>query len=170
LKLKEERFKSQIGPAAGFDLSKISSHYEHRRRLRREKMVLRYGEYVPLNAKKDDTNLEERVLAFARYSLQETAIIATNVNDIEAQFYIDYAPLQKIYKETYSNHTVVMVTDWLKPDTPAQYYFLKELLMLRTQIRLRPYTSTVMGFTICSTDGDQFVIRKALLQSLERTK
>jgi hypothetical protein len=63
-----------------------------------------------------------------------------------------------------------MVTDWLKPDTPAQYYFLKELLMLRTQIRLRPYTSTVMGFTICSIDGDQFVIRKALLQSLERTK
>jgi hypothetical protein len=56
-----------------------------------------------------------------------------------------------------------MVTDWLKPDTPAQYYFLKELLMLRTQIRLRPYTSTVMGFTVCSTDGDQFVIRKALL-------
>lgn len=84
MKFKEERFKSQIGPAAGFDLSKISSHYEHRRRLRREKMVLRYGEYVPLNAKKDDTNLEERVLAFARYSLQETAIIATNVNDIEA--------------------------------------------------------------------------------------
>jgi hypothetical protein len=83
LKFKEERFKAEIGPAAGFDLSKISSHYEHRRRLRREKMVLRYGEYIPLNAKKDDINLEERVLAFARYSLQETAIIATNVNDIE---------------------------------------------------------------------------------------
>jgi len=95
-------------------------------------MVLRYGEYITLNAKKDDINLEERVLAFARYSLQETAIIATNVNDIETQFYIDYSPLQNIYKETYSNHTVIMVTDWLKPDTPAQYYFLKELLSLRS--------------------------------------
>lgn len=47
-------------------------------------MVLRYGEYIPLNAKKDDVNLEERVLTFARYSLQETAIIATNVHDQEA--------------------------------------------------------------------------------------
>jgi hypothetical protein len=56
-------------------------------------MVLRYGEYVPLNAKKNDITLEERVFAFARYSLQETAIIATNVNDVEAQFYIDYSPL-----------------------------------------------------------------------------
>lgn len=82
-------------------------------------MVLRYGEYIPLNAKKDDFTLEERVFAFARYSLQETAIIATNVNEVEAQFYIDYTPLQNIYKQTYSMHTVVMVTDWLKPDTPA---------------------------------------------------
>ena len=58
-------------------------------------------------------------------------------------------------------HTVIMVTDWLKPDTPAQYYFLKELLSLRSQIRLRPYTSTVLGFAICSIDGDQFVMAAA---------
>jgi len=77
----------------GYDLSKISTHYEHRRRLRREKMVLRYGEYVPLVAKNDVNTLEERVLAFARYSLQETAIIATNLNDHEVQLYIDFTPL-----------------------------------------------------------------------------
>ncbi len=169
MKFKEEKFKADIGPAAGYDLSKISSHYEHRRRLRRDKMVLRYGEYVPLMAKREDTVLEERVMCFARYSLQETAIIATNLQDQESQFYIDYTPLQSIYKQSYSMHTVVMVTDWLKPDsTPAEYYFLKELLTLKSQIRLRPYTSTVMGFSIC--EGDQFVIRKALMQSLERTK
>jgi hypothetical protein len=53
LKLKEDKFKSDIGPQMGFDLSKISSHYEHRRRLRRDKMVLRYGEFIPLIAKND---------------------------------------------------------------------------------------------------------------------
>jgi hypothetical protein len=69
LKFKEEKFKADIGPSAGYDLSKISSHYEHRRRLRRDKMVLRYGEYVPLMAKREETVLEDRVAAFARYSL-----------------------------------------------------------------------------------------------------
>lgn len=52
----------------GFDLSHINTHYEHRRRLRRDKMVLRYGEFIPLIAK-NEKSLEERVLAFARYSL-----------------------------------------------------------------------------------------------------
>jgi hypothetical protein len=53
LRLKEDKFKAEIGPSQGFDLSKISSHYEHRRRLRREKMVLCYGEYIPLVARID---------------------------------------------------------------------------------------------------------------------
>lgn len=57
-----------MGPQQGYDLSKISTHYENRRRMRRDKMVLRYGEYVPLVARNDKT-LEDRVLAFARYSL-----------------------------------------------------------------------------------------------------
>lgn len=53
LKLKEDKFKSDIGPQMGFDLSKIGSHYESRRRLRRDKMVLRYGEFIPLIARND---------------------------------------------------------------------------------------------------------------------
>lgn len=72
----------------GYDLSKISSHYEHRRRLRREKMVLRYGELVPLVARHTN-GWHTHVLAYARYSLLETAVIATNLNDAEVTFYID---------------------------------------------------------------------------------
>jgi hypothetical protein len=55
-------------------------------------MVLRYGEYIPLIAR-NDKSIEERVFTFARYSLQETAIIATNLDDSEAQFYIELTPL-----------------------------------------------------------------------------
>jgi len=50
---REEEFKKEIGPESGFDLSKIRSHYEHRRALRNEKMVLRYGELAPLLARSD---------------------------------------------------------------------------------------------------------------------
>ena len=47
-------------------------------------MVLRYGELVPLVAKDETTPANgwlNSVLAFARYSLMETAIIATNITD-----------------------------------------------------------------------------------------
>lgn len=46
-------------------------------------MVLCYGEYIPLVARINDYKIDERVFAYARYSLQETAIIATNLNDKE---------------------------------------------------------------------------------------
>ena len=170
IKVKEEKFKAEVGPQQGFDLSQINTHYEHRRRLRKEKMVLRYGEFIPLIAR-SERGLEERVLTFARYSLQETAIIATNLNDYEVQFYADLSPLKQLYLGSYKDNTVIMVTDWLKPENPAQYYFLKELLNLKQHIRLRGYKSSVLGFTICSTEsGDSFVVKKALQQSLERTK
>jgi hypothetical protein len=62
-----------------------------------------------------------------------------------------------------------MVTDWLKTDVPMQYFFLKELLTLKSFIRLAPFKSSVLGLSICSTE-DSFVVKKALLQSIERTK
>ena len=40
-----------MNPDLGFDLKKIKSHYESRRALRAEKMVLRYGELCPLLAR-----------------------------------------------------------------------------------------------------------------------
>ena len=117
--------------------------------MRREKMVLRYGEYIPLIAR-NEKEIEDRVLAFARYSLQETAIIAINLNDSEVPFYIDLTPLKKIYLESYSTNSVVMVTDWIHTDEATQYYFLKEILSLKQQVRLRGFKSKVLGFTICS--------------------
>jgi hypothetical protein len=168
LRLKEDKFKAEIGPSQGYDHSKISSHYEHRRRLRREKMVLCYGEYIPLVARIDQYKLDERVFTYARYSLQETAIIATNMNDSETQIYIDMTPLQKLYQTNYDLNTIVMVTDWLKSDSNPQYYFLKELISMKEYIRLRPFQSAASGISICS--NDPFVLKKTLTQSIERTK
>ena len=82
----EQEFKSEIGAQQGFDLSKISSHYNHRRMLRREKMVFRYGELAALRCMNDELASEENfvpnVLSFARYTLMETAIVATNMSDV----------------------------------------------------------------------------------------
>lgn len=75
-----------MGANQGFDLSKIHSHYNHRRMLRREKMVFRYGELAALrcmsNEMADDDSFVTNVLAFARYTLMETAIVATNMSEV----------------------------------------------------------------------------------------
>ena len=52
--------------------------------LRREKMVFRYGELAPLRCMNDDSSdhgFVSNVLSFARYSLMETAIVATNLSE-----------------------------------------------------------------------------------------
>lgn len=74
-----------MDPLTGFDLSKIKSHYENRRYLRQSKMVLRYGEMCPLSARSMENKKQwlPDVLAFGRYSLMETAIVAINLSDRE---------------------------------------------------------------------------------------
>lgn len=71
------------------------------------------------------------MLAYARYSLLETAVIATNLNDAEVTFYVDTTPMQQLFKKNYPDTTVVMVSDWLQPQTPPQYYFLREYLQMK---------------------------------------
>jgi len=63
-----------------------------------------------------------------------------------------------------------MLTDWIQTEDHPQYFFLKELITLKQQVRLRGYKSQVLGFTICAQESDSFVVKKALTQSLERTK
>jgi hypothetical protein len=55
-------------------------------------MVLRYGELIPLVAK-HNSGWHNHVLSFARYSLLETAIISTNLNDEEVTFFLDTTAL-----------------------------------------------------------------------------
>lgn len=52
-------------------------------------MVLRYGELIPLVARKNEKEWEMQVLAYARYSLIETAVIVTNLSENDCTFYID---------------------------------------------------------------------------------
>lgn len=87
-----------MDPVKGFDLSKINSHYMHRRRLRREKMVLRYGELISLTARDTQNEVLPGVLCYARYSLMETAIIATNMCDSISKFYLDLSKLLPTFR------------------------------------------------------------------------
>ena len=112
----DAQVKKDLNPEYGFDLSKIRSHYENRRMIRQSKMVLRYGELSPLIAKNETTKDMEwlnSVLAYARYSLMETAIVATNLTDQAQRFYIDASRLSKFFNEMMGENSVIIARDLL---------------------------------------------------------
>jgi hypothetical protein len=165
---KERDFKKQLDPKKGYDLSKIYSHYLHRRHLRKSKMVLRYGEIFYLTARQNENHWFEDILAFARYSAMETMIICTNLSEEERTFFVDAQALMPTFKQAYQNNTVVMVKDCLNDQVEPMYYFLREFLELRETKTLRPYRSSVVSLQIIN--DDQYIFKKCLTNSIDRMK
>eukprot|EP01022_Parablepharisma_sp_SALTPOND_P024880 TRINITY_DN55_c0_g1_i1.p1 TRINITY_DN55_c0_g1~~TRINITY_DN55_c0_g1_i1.p1 ORF type:complete len:1631 (+),score=215.10 TRINITY_DN55_c0_g1_i1:3219-8111(+) len=149
-KKKEEEVVKQVGPEFGFDLKKINLHYEHRRKLRSEKTVLRHGELVPLDAK-HSAGWHSHVFAFARFSHFETAIIAINFTDSQVSFYIDFSNLLPYFKKHYHENTVVIFSDWIG-EKNKDYYFLMELIKEKMPFTLPPFGSICKGIQICKDD------------------
>jgi len=165
---KEHNFKQSMGPEKGFDLSMINTHYAHRRKLRKEKMVLRYGEVIFLTGKDVQNNYLSDILAYARYSLLESVIIATNMSDKTQKFLIDMQNLLPTFKKAYPNNTVVMVKNIISEQGDPEYYFLREFIEARNVKTLPAYRSLMISVTIC--EDDQFIFKKCLTNSIERTK
>lgn len=60
-------------------------------------MVLRYGELIHLTARDVNMNYIDDMLVYARYSLMETCIIATNMSEHNRKFYLDLSQLLPTY-------------------------------------------------------------------------
>lgn len=127
---KERQFVESLEASRGFDLSQVNTHYQHRRALRREKMVLRYGQLIMLTARDQDRKFISDILVYARYSLMETAIIATNLSDQNRRFFLDLSQLLPVYQKAYTNNTVVMIKNIISDDKDPEYYFLREFIEL----------------------------------------
>lgn len=110
---RERQFQQDLNPNKGFDLSKVDTHYAHRRRLRKEKMVLKYGELIMLSAKNKKNEMLSDILVYARFSLSETIVIATNMSEKTQSFYLNLQNLLPTFKQAYSNNTVVIVKNVL---------------------------------------------------------
>lgn len=50
----QKNLNKELGPEYGFDLSKISEHYSHRRLLRKNKKVFTEGKFIELQAEHDN--------------------------------------------------------------------------------------------------------------------
>jgi hypothetical protein len=131
-------------------------------------MVLRYGQLVMLTAREQDRKFLSDILVYARYSLMETAIIATNLSDQNRRFFLDLTQLLPVYQKAYSTNTVVMIKNIISDDKDPEYFFLREFIELNTPRTLPAYHSLMISVTIC--EDDQFIFKKCLTNSIERTK
>lgn len=132
-------------------------------------MVLRYGEVIHLTARDQDFKYIPDVLVYARYSLMETMIIATNMTEHTKKFHLDLSQLLPTFKKAYANNTVVMIKNIIADQgTDPEYYFLREFIELGQLKSLPAYRSLMISVQIC--DDDQFIFKKCLTNSIERTK
>jgi hypothetical protein len=130
-------------------------------------MVLRYGDIIHLSARDLSNNFMANVLCYARYSLMETVIIATNISDATAKFSLDLTSLLPIFEKAYGGNTVIMVKNIISDLSDPEYYFLREFVELKQVKTLPAYRSSMVSLTICQ--DDQFIFKKCLTTSIERT-
>lgn len=147
---------NHLGPQFGFDLQNIGAHYEHRRKLRNDRPVLRFGQMVMLDAKHSQ-GTHPYILSFARFSLSETAVIATNFTDRNVSFYIDLRNLLPLMQKHYPPNVVVLFSDWLL-DGDKEYYFLNELIHEKMPMTLKPFSSLCRGIVICNNDAYAYAV------------
>ena len=94
-------------------------------------MVLRYGDLINLSARTTTNVFMPDVLCYARYSLMETMIIATNMNEVTTKFTMDLSSLLPIFKKAYGNNTVIMVKNIISDISEPEYFFLREFVELK---------------------------------------
>jgi hypothetical protein len=61
-----------------------------------------------------------------------------------------------------------MIKNIISDEREAEYYFLREFIELHAAKTLPAYHSLMISVTIC--DDDQFIFKKCLTNSIERTK
>lgn len=61
-----------------------------------------------------------------------------------------------------------MIKNVISDQSDPEYYFLREFVELKTLKSLPSYRSLMISVVIC--DDDQFIFKKCLTNSIERTK
>lgn len=102
----QEDFRKLVGPQFGFDLKLIGRHYKHRRQMRHQYKVLRKGRMISLSAEHMH-GWHTHVLAFARYTKTQIALVAINFNDGEVTLFMNLRNLK--YQFPNHEHSDVVV-------------------------------------------------------------
>lgn len=82
------------------------------------------------------------VLAFARYSKEEVALIAINFNDGEVDMFMNLNNLRYFFPNYEMSNIVVRIRDWSFPERENQktsYYYIGNLLSARLETHLRNF-------------------------------
>lgn len=146
----DNQIAREVGPEYGFDLKKIRLHYEHRRKLRHDNLVLREGKLIPLLAEHSE-GFHTHILSFARVRRREgteIAIVAINFNYHNVYFHINLKNLRYMLEEIEQDldRAVVKIEDWVGT-TVNDYYTIYEFLHGRIETSLKVLNSHKINLT-----------------------
>ena len=92
-----------------------------------QKKVLQDGKLLPLSAK-DNQGLHTHVLALARYTKDEIALIVINFNDKPVDATLDLKNVRLVFQNENIRNIAVIMEDWINPDEPEQYFTVEEII------------------------------------------
>jgi len=125
----QEGFNRELNMDLDSGMKKLSAHYQHRRQLRKEMDVLKNGKLISLTTNHTEGSYS-RVLAYARVTPKETAIIATNFNDHEIFVGVSMKNLKFLldgFEESKLENCIVQVYDCIE-NSFEDYYTAYEFL------------------------------------------
>ncbi|CAK79065.1 unnamed protein product (macronuclear) [Paramecium tetraurelia] len=164
----QENFRREVGPQFGFDLQQIGKHYVHIRQMRKQHKVLRNGQMVSLSAE-HMYGWHTHVLAFARYSKDEMALIAINFNDGEIDMFMNLRNLRYYFPNSERSNIVVRLRNWSYPNLENEetsYFYIGNFLTSRLEVHLKNFQSQIWGVEILG--NSQEVQQKAQKSALIR--
>jgi len=139
----QEGFNRELNIDLDSGMKKISGHYQHRRRLRKEMDILKSGKMIPLTTNHTE-GAYARVLTYARVTKTEAAIIATNFNDHEIFVGISMKNLKFLldgFEENKLESCIVQVYDCIE-NSFEDYYTAYEFLNgnIDAPLKVRTYS------------------------------
>mmetsp|Transcript_9844 Transcript_9844/g.30033 ORF Transcript_9844/g.30033 Transcript_9844/m.30033 type:complete len:1593 (-) Transcript_9844:1566-6344(-) len=150
----EERTREEIGPHAGFDITQISGHYNHRAIIRQEHSVFRTGHLVNIEVAPQQ---EDQIFAFARITNDEVAIVVMNLRggqdgpqyENAANVELKLSSLLPVLPErlTMRLSSLFRIYDLVTDvDVGTELFTLEELMFRGYSFQLNPLSALVFSF------------------------
>lgn len=147
-----DEVRQELGPSAGFDISQIKGHYNHRALVREELPVFSNGRLWVLSV---EPHFKDRIFCFARFTEEEVAVVAMNMkdgNDGDAyrsacDVEVKIQSLSEVLPETLVNRfqEVHRIVDGFTGDQHGKDLFtLEEFVFRKFTIHIEPLTTLVL--------------------------
>ncbi|KAA8498177.1 Glycogen synthase [Porphyridium purpureum] len=175
LSMLNKQLYEEIGPHAGFDLTRIKGHYDHRELIRHEYPVFSKGSFCVLGV---EPLYREQIFAFARFTHTQFVIVVMNLKDVQdgeafkeaKDVSIFLQPLADSLPDSYTsrmNHLFSLKDVFTGEKRADGHLFtLEELIFRRMNLMMEPLHTCI--FEVCEADSSAETSALHLKQCVHR--